>query len=199
MCPQMKYLLACGNSILTLPNVETIKVSFCYKLYEQFQYVAEGTSGVHPIVPNLRTLALKYLPELQALCRPEESWPSLEFVDVAACNLLRRLPLTRQNANTTKEIRGESVRWRRLVLDNESTKQILQQYFVPISILCETDLEEHFPSGLFSVHHEIFQDCFTRGNNIPTRAPELCSEHYCRLCMAIRKKFAASRIEELYL
>lgn len=132
-CDQMKSLLLYGKFITTLPNVETIRVSFCYGLEKLFDFVSEETSPgqVQPIVQKLQRLELKTIPKLRILCRREESWPSLERVDVVACDQLVKLPLTLQNASTIIEIRGESSWWNRLEFDNENTKSTLQQYFRP--------------------------------------------------------------------
>ncbi|KAL5548242.1 hypothetical protein UlMin_003473 [Ulmus minor] len=130
-CPQIKCLLSCGNFILTLPNLETINVSFCDKLSELFNYTSNQISGEEPIVPKLRTLELKNLPKLKTLCRPRETWPQLEKIDVVKCRLLRNLPLCIQNENTIKEIRGESQWWSGLKWDNEQTESSLQKFFKP--------------------------------------------------------------------
>ncbi|EXC05118.1 Disease resistance protein [Morus notabilis] len=128
-CPRMKCLLSCGIFILSLPNLETIKVGFCEKLEELFNYTSNHTSGVDPVVPNLRTLELKNLPKLKILCRPRESWPSLEQIYVVKCNLLRKLPVDIRNANTIKEIRGEPQWWSGLKWDSLTAESALQPYF----------------------------------------------------------------------
>nr|POF06303.1 disease resistance protein [Quercus suber] len=107
-CSQMKYLIYCGHFILTLPNLEVIKVSFCDKLDELFSYHSRQKMYPDPVAPSLRILELKNLPKLRTLCRHEQTWPCLEQVDVIKCNLLRKLPFTNQSADTMKEIKGES-------------------------------------------------------------------------------------------
>ncbi|GMN63147.1 hypothetical protein TIFTF001_032231 [Ficus carica] len=128
-CPRMECLLSYGNFIFSLPNLETVKVSFCKKLEELFNYTSNQSSDIDPVVPNLRTLELKNLPKLKTLCRPRESWPSLEQVHVIKCNLLRKLPVDIQNANAIKEIRGESQWWSGLKWDGPTTDSALQRYF----------------------------------------------------------------------
>ncbi|PON55925.1 LRR domain containing protein [Trema orientale] len=129
-CPQMKCLLFYGNFILSLPNLEAIKISFCEKLDELFNYTPDQTLGVEPVAPNLKTLELKNLPKLRSLCRPKESWPSLEQFYVVKCNLLSKLPLNIQNANTIKEIRGESQWWSGLKWDSHNTESALKRFLV---------------------------------------------------------------------
>ncbi|XP_048318774.2 disease resistance protein At4g27190 [Ziziphus jujuba] len=131
-CPKIKSLLSYGNFILTLPNLEVIKIRFCEKLEELFNYASEQTFSVDPIVPNLQILELNNLPKLRTLIsRPQESCPRLEHIDVIKCNLLRKLPLTIENVNIIKEIRGELQWWNTLDWDNDNTKSSLQHYFKP--------------------------------------------------------------------
>ncbi|KAJ0045610.1 hypothetical protein Pint_04267 [Pistacia integerrima] len=127
-CPRLKYLLAYGSFILDLPNLEQIKVNFCENLVELFHYYSEQSFTPEPVVPKLRTLELKYLPKLRNLCRQDESWQSLEEVDVIKCNLLGKLPLTAQNANGMREIRGELQWWSQLDFDKD-TRSSLQPFF----------------------------------------------------------------------
>ena len=75
---------------------------------------------------------LDVLPKLRTLCRPKETWPCLEQVEVSWCEHLRRLPLSNQNAGTIKEIKGESKEWwNALEWDDDETKSSLQSYFRP--------------------------------------------------------------------
>ncbi|KAL5736075.1 hypothetical protein ACOSQ2_030863 [Xanthoceras sorbifolium] len=139
-CSRLKYLLTYGSFILSLPNLEEIKVSFCENLFQLFNYYSEQDTNCfskkkkeqdtnsEPVVPNLRTLELKNLPKLRTLCRYKECWPRLEQVEVFKSNLLTKMPLTTQNENTMKEIRGELQWWRQLDCDSE-TKSSLQPYF----------------------------------------------------------------------
>ncbi|KAJ0100813.1 hypothetical protein Patl1_04360 [Pistacia atlantica] len=127
-CPRLKYLLAYGSFILDLPNLEQIKVNFCENLVELFHYYSEQSFTPEPVVPKLRTLELKYLPKLRNLCRQDELWQSLEEVDVIKCNLLGKLPLTAQNANGMREIRGELQWWSQSDFDKD-TRSSLQPFF----------------------------------------------------------------------
>ncbi|KAF3453531.1 hypothetical protein FNV43_RR03971 [Rhamnella rubrinervis] len=130
-CPKIKCLLSYGNVILTLPNLEVVKVSFCDKLEMLFNYVSEQTFSVEHVVPNLQILELKNLPKLRTLIsRTEEACLRLEQVAVIKCNLLTKLPLTLQNPNI-KEIRGELQWWNGLDWDSDKSKSSLQKYFKP--------------------------------------------------------------------
>ena len=130
-CSQMKYLIFCGHFILTLPNLEVIKVSFCDKLDELFSYHSRQKMYPDPVAPSLRILELKNLPKLRTLCRHKETWPCLEQVNVIKCNLLRKPPFTNQSGDIMKEIRGESQWWSTLDLHDDITKSSLQPYFHP--------------------------------------------------------------------
>ncbi|KAK0600094.1 hypothetical protein LWI29_011540 [Acer saccharum] len=127
-CSRLKYVLSYGSLILSLPNLEEIKVSFCDNLVQLFNYCSEQDFNQEPVVPNLRNLELKNLPKLRSLCRYEECWQHLEQVEVIKSNLLTKMPLTTKNENTIKEIRGELQWWSQLDCDNE-TKSSLQPYF----------------------------------------------------------------------
>ncbi|KAL7216940.1 hypothetical protein ACSBR1_028799 [Camellia fascicularis] len=83
------------------------------------------------IVPNLRKMKLKNLPELTTLCGQHQSWQHLEILEVINCNQIKKLPFTTQNANAIEEIRGELQWWNDLEWDDEDTKSSLQQYFNP--------------------------------------------------------------------
>ncbi|XP_050264220.1 disease resistance protein At4g27190-like [Quercus robur] len=130
-CPQMKYLLSCGDFIQTLPNLEVIKVTYCKNLEKLFNNESGQNISPDPMVPKLRILQLKNLHEFKTLSRHEETWPCLEQVDVWECKGLRRLPLTNQNAGTIKEIKGESEWWDALEWDDDQTKTSLLPFFHP--------------------------------------------------------------------
>lgn len=128
---EMKYLLSCGDIIQTLPNLEEIKVSFCWALEELFNYDSGKNMAPDPVVPKLRTLQLEDIFSLRALGRHEEIWPCLEEVTVFRCNCLRRLPFSIQNTGTVKEIKGELEWWDALLWDDDETKTSLLPYFHP--------------------------------------------------------------------
>ncbi|CAK9168701.1 unnamed protein product [Ilex paraguariensis] len=129
-CPQLKYLLCIGSSILTLEKLEEIRIESCEKLKELFNYVGSThTLAPDPTVPNLQVMKLKDLPDLEILCRQNESWGGLELLESLHCNIIRKLPLSTQNADTIKEIRGELQWWNQLEWDDDDTKLSLQRHF----------------------------------------------------------------------
>ncbi|XP_062169188.1 disease resistance protein At4g27190-like [Alnus glutinosa] len=131
-CSKMKYLLSCGGFIHALPNLEVIKVRYCRRLDELFTYYSMQNITQDPVVPNLRILELECLPKLRTLCRDQETWLLIEQVHVSKCDLLRKLPLTDQNTENIKEIRGESGWWNALRWRDDTTKSRLQPCFRPI-------------------------------------------------------------------
>ncbi|KAM3744342.1 hypothetical protein ACB098_06G045900 [Castanea mollissima] len=130
-CSEMKYLISCGASIQTLPNLEVIRIRRCDNIDELFNCDSGQNRTSDPVVPNLRKLVLEHLPKLITLCRHEETWPCLEQVEVVRCKHLRRLPLTNQNAGTMKEIKGDSQWWDALEWDDDQTKSSLLPFFHP--------------------------------------------------------------------
>ncbi|KAI9187249.1 hypothetical protein LWI28_025950 [Acer negundo] len=146
-CDGLEYLLTCGDFIISLPNLETIQVSFCKSLVELFNFPSQGNFVPEPVVPNLGTLKLVNLPWLKTLSRQDGSWLHSKFisraikqVEVIRCDNLRKLPLTIQNANTMKEIRGQVQWWCQLELEEHNTKSSLERFFKEMSYEEVTDV-----------------------------------------------------------
>ncbi|KAK4852540.1 hypothetical protein QYF36_024912 [Acer negundo] len=142
---KLEYLLTCGDFIISLPNLETIEVTRCKSLVELFNFPRQENSVPEPVVPNLRTLKLVKLPRLKTLSRQDGSglrskfiscvyhMKAIEQVEVMGCDNLRKLPLTIQNANTMKVIRGQVEWWRQLKLQEDNTKSSLERVFKEVS------------------------------------------------------------------
>ncbi|XP_062169185.1 disease resistance protein At4g27190-like isoform X1 [Alnus glutinosa] len=139
LCSEMKYLLSCGDFIHDLPNLEVIEVRHCAMLGELFSY--RHSMQYIAVVPRLLTLKLVNLPQLKTLCRDDETCPLLEQVLVSKCNLVKKLPLTDQNAGNIKEIEGESRWWNTLKWHTDTTESSLWPYFHPIQGVTEVDDE----------------------------------------------------------
>ncbi|KAJ0045609.1 hypothetical protein Pint_04266 [Pistacia integerrima] len=127
VCPRLKCLLWV-SFLPALPNLQKIEVSFCDELVELFNCSAE-TFVPEPIAPNLKTVELKKLGKLKTFYNHEQSWQSLEEIEVIDCNSLKQLPLTTHNANTIKEIRGGLRWWNNLHWKDVATRSSLQPYF----------------------------------------------------------------------
>ncbi|XP_028124568.1 disease resistance protein At4g27190-like [Camellia sinensis] len=129
----LKYLVSSSG---TLKNLEEVTVSSCREFAELFENASSSQSSedlpehatssqtLVPscIVPNLRTMKLKNLPEIITLCGQHQSWQHLEILEVINCNQIKKLPFTTQNANAIKEIRGELQWWNDLQWDDKDTK-----------------------------------------------------------------------------
>ncbi|KAE8125650.1 hypothetical protein FH972_020430 [Carpinus fangiana] len=137
-CSQMEYLFSCG----CLPKLEVIEVRRCYRLDELFSYDSMQYMAPDPVVPSLKILELICLPELRTLCRDEEIWWHLEQVHVFKCNLVKKLPLTDQNAEKIKEIKGDSQWWNTLEWRADTTKSNLLPYFHPITRVNEWEFRD---------------------------------------------------------
>ena len=116
-----------------LPKLDEIKVSGCQNLDKLFNYDSGQNMAPDAVVPMPRILELEKLCNLRTLCRQEETWPCLEKVEVIGCNRLERLPLTKQNAGTIREIKGESewwnaLRWNALKWNDDETKSSMLPY-----------------------------------------------------------------------
>lgn len=137
-CPQLKYLLSVGASVVQLGQLEEITVDSCNKLKELFRYDFSNPSRAlapDALFPKVRILRLKTLPTLQNFCSQGEiTCPKLEEVEVTDCHVLKSLPVTVQNATTIKEIKGQYQWWHQLNWDDKKIKPSLQNFFRSVSI-----------------------------------------------------------------
>jgi disease resistance protein RPS2 len=126
-CSEIEYLLSCAA-----PSLEAIKVRNCNKLGKLFKYLSVEDIPPRPVAPRLRILHLEWLPELRTLCDDvEETWPLLEEVHVFKCDLVKKLPLTDENAKNIEEIKGTSRWWNALKWDAKTTESRLRPFFHP--------------------------------------------------------------------
>ncbi|PNS89989.2 hypothetical protein POPTR_019G020500v4 [Populus trichocarpa] len=97
-CKSMKKLLP----LLLLPNLknlEKLAVEECEKMEEIIGTPDEeiSSSSSNPItkfiLPKLRILRLKYLPELKSICGAKVICDSLEYIEVDTCEKLERFPI----------------------------------------------------------------------------------------------------------
>ncbi|KAJ0263206.1 Leucine-rich repeat-containing protein [Hirschfeldia incana] len=130
-CSRLKCLLSLGNFICFLPNLQEIHVSFCEMLQELFDYSPGEVPTSASVVPGLRVIKLRNLPQLKRLCSQEESWGCLEHVEVIRCNFLKNLPISSNNAHRVRDVRGETHWWNNLTWDDDTTRETLQPRFIP--------------------------------------------------------------------
>jgi disease resistance protein RPS2 len=94
-CKSMKKLLP----LVLLPNLEKLVVQECEKMEEIIGTTDEeiSSSSSNPItksiLPKLRILILKYLPELKSICGVKVICDSLEYIEVYTCEKLKRIPI----------------------------------------------------------------------------------------------------------
>ncbi|KAF8008947.1 hypothetical protein BT93_J0061 [Corymbia citriodora subsp. variegata] len=127
-CDELENLFFLGNRITSLPKLSKIKIDTCVRLNELFQYVP-GSAKEHAAFPNLQMVRLSGLPRLQCLCKREESWQSLEELEVTLCPSLKKLPFRTMNGNSIKEIRGDAHWWSELHWDTDDIKLYLDRHF----------------------------------------------------------------------
>lgn len=118
-----QHLFPC-SSFVKPENLEEIKLNDCRILT-----VFDDSGSISKVLPKLRSLEFNNLLNLVTFCKCKMSWPSIERIEVSNCPNLMKLPLSTQNANTIKEIRGELEWWGRLELVDEGAKLSLEPYF----------------------------------------------------------------------
>ncbi|XP_034925314.1 probable disease resistance protein At4g27220 [Populus alba] len=98
-CKSMKKLLPLVL-LLNLKNLEKLVVEECEKMEEIIGTTDEeisSSSSSNPItksiLPKLRILILKYLPELKSICGVKVICESLEYIEVDTCEKLKRIPI----------------------------------------------------------------------------------------------------------
>nr|GLL16699.1 disease resistance protein At4g27190-like isoform X2 [Ipomoea trifida] len=123
-CDDLENLLVMDGTLQKLEKVEQITIERCNKLTEVFK-----NTLMDNIVPKLRTLKLHTLPALKGICNANVSWESLEELEVGECNMLGKLPLGMQSAESIESILGDQHWWDALEWDSENFKEHLQPHF----------------------------------------------------------------------
>nr|GLL16768.1 disease resistance protein At4g27190-like [Ipomoea trifida] len=143
---KLKYIRVCycdelENLVRTddgkLEKVEQIDIESCMKLRQVFKNNATSDN----FVPNLQSMHLILLSALESICEADDvsSWESLKVVEVKGCNMLRKLPLGIQNADSIQVIEGEQNWWDGLEWDDENSKMRLQSLFIDMSTPSQPD------------------------------------------------------------
>jgi disease resistance protein RPS2 len=95
-CKSMKKLFPLVL-LSNLVNLEVIDVRDCEKMEEIIGTTDEESSTSNSIteliLPKLRTLRLRYLPELKSICSAKLICNSLEDITVEDCDKLKRMPI----------------------------------------------------------------------------------------------------------
>ncbi|XP_022877508.1 disease resistance protein At4g27190-like [Olea europaea var. sylvestris] len=132
-CPQLKLLFSVADTGRALVKLEEIRIESCEMLKELFEYPNSGQRlETDCVAPNLRVLKSKNLPNLETVCRHNESWQHLQELEFLNCNKIRKLPITTQNEHSITKVSGELEWWNRLEWDNEDMKQLVKNHFVAV-------------------------------------------------------------------
>lgn len=94
-CPRLTFVLPLWS--FTLPNLETLKIAYCYDLKYVFPVDLAGIAASHGkrvLFQNLKSIHLQELPKLQKICEAQMIAPNLETVKLRGCWSLRCLPAT---------------------------------------------------------------------------------------------------------
>ncbi|KAF5198873.1 Disease resistance protein [Thalictrum thalictroides] len=119
-CPS---LITVFSSHLELKTLEVLKIKFCDKIASIF---GEAVSG-QKTLPNLKTLILLKLPELQSIC--EGVLRSIRNLRVIGCKKLKMLPVSVNRTGPHIKVKGEVVWWNDLEWEDSDTKS--QLHFSP--------------------------------------------------------------------
>ncbi|KAL0425720.1 UNVERIFIED_CONTAM: Disease resistance protein [Sesamum radiatum] len=138
-CPELKYLISLGSTIVSLVKLERILVYSCEQGCLLIRELANGRSLANDkvrkgfyVIPKpegniaVRLSSMRYLSEQNVAC------PGLEVVSVQNCPLLRKLPFTAQNVGTIKQMIGKQEWWDELEWENDDIKNNLQPCFTPM-------------------------------------------------------------------
>lgn len=132
-CNNLKTLVEID--MFTMPNLEEMEISDCDSLHHLRQTI-DGPQ--EPLLPKLRVMKLRNLPELESVCYEKETWECLEQVKVMNCGRLYTLPISSKTCGRIKEIKGAVSWWKHLRWDDpSSTLKTLDPCFKPLRLLGE--------------------------------------------------------------
>ncbi|KAF5187496.1 Suppressor of npr1-1 [Thalictrum thalictroides] len=119
-CPS---LITVFSSHIELICLEVLKIKFCDKIASIF---GEAVSG-EKTLPNLKTLVLLKLPELQSICGGELL--SISNLRIIGCKKLKKLPVSGNRTGPRVKVKGEVLWWKDLEWEDNDTKS--QLHFSP--------------------------------------------------------------------
>ena len=135
-CHNIKKLFT-STLLSHLQNLERVHVIHCDLLEEIVQVLDEDqdedqevtSSSTFSILPKLKELKLRFLPELKSFCSSRKLVSdSLEKIFIERCPILERFPLLRADSHPStllKCITVDKEWWESIEFDNPNTKDIL--------------------------------------------------------------------------
>lgn len=110
-CQQLKRLFSDQILAGSLPNLQEINVFSCWRLEELFHFSSvHVTFNAKSLLPKLRVIKLKSLPQLRSICNDRVVLKSLKHLEVEACERVVNLPIIPSNNGRSKEVR-EQMAW----------------------------------------------------------------------------------------
>ncbi|XP_049387658.1 disease resistance protein At4g27190-like [Solanum stenotomum] len=129
-CGNLTCLFNVGGAFSVPNHLEEINIFNCSELVELLvQCGSSQRTLVNSEILRVRKLSLKQLPTLRTFGESESMWVHLEELEVISCNEIRKLPLSIQNSNNIKQIKGESEWWSQLEWDDHNYKSNLKHCF----------------------------------------------------------------------
>ncbi|XP_077228770.1 disease resistance protein At4g27190-like [Tasmannia lanceolata] len=140
-CEKLRKLFSWRRiNLQQLPNLQELSVSYCGKLKEiivneeekvdQLQHDDDDDDALPLLLPKLRRLNLRFLPQLGSICKGVSlAFPALEEIEVDSCPNIKRFPVGIKKAPNLRKIRGKREWWEALEWENDAIKQQLQPFF----------------------------------------------------------------------
>ncbi|XVF88819.1 hypothetical protein PTKIN_Ptkin19aG0081900 [Pterospermum kingtungense] len=79
--------------------------------------------------PQLKTISLSRLQNLESICPSAPCFPSLLEIEVSDCPILKQLPFDMESAKFLQRIKGETEWWNGLIWDDEAVKDACRLKF----------------------------------------------------------------------
>ncbi|XAR49323.1 hypothetical protein NMG60_11032492 [Bertholletia excelsa] len=123
-CPLLMNIFS-GEVIQLFSEIQRLVVVDCGKV-EQLIVESENTKVEPHVLPKLKTLVLRKMPELRFICASDSlAWPSLETIGIKKCPGLCQLPFSNDNAAKLRTIEGELSWWEALQWQHTEVKERL--------------------------------------------------------------------------
>lgn len=120
--------------IVYLPCLEDLSIIRCKSIEQVVAtdevMISEENAELVPPFPSLTRILLCYLPNLQSICSPTYTFPSLQNIYIIGCPELKKLPFNQQSMPPKlRSIVAEVEWWRGVEWEDESVKSSFQPFF----------------------------------------------------------------------